>query len=50
MKDGPVHVARMGWRIEFLEENLKEKAYLEDLCADGERILKSIAKKYVRFI
>jgi hypothetical protein len=23
---------------------------LEDLCADGERILKSIAKKYVRFI
>jgi hypothetical protein len=36
----------MGWRIKFL----KEKAYLEDLCVDGKGILKSIAKKYVRFI
>lgn len=41
-----MHVARMGWRIKFL----KEKAYLEDLCVDGKGILKSIAKKYVRFI
>lgn len=51
IKDGPVHVARMGWRIKVLEENLKEKAHLEDLCVDGKGILKkNIAKKYVRFI
>lgn len=35
-----MHVASMGWRIKVLEENLKEKAHLEDLCVDGKEILK----------